>query len=157
MTNQTKKYFLNSLLIIASLRVKKHILKIGGATLFTCLSLLTDARASTRGLNEDFLFGEIHSTLPKPHRETFISTEIVEHQEASKVICGVVAMYQDDIKLPQIACALQLGDYISEVNASYTHTTRTFYLPRVSRKGELILTACDQGIVTRSPYLKNTY
>lgn len=157
MINQKRKPFLNRLLIcVDSLRVNRCLLKIGRVALLVFLSSLADAHASNRSLQDDSLFYEAHPTLRESPREILTRIEYLdpveslERQQAHKVICGVVAMYRENINFSEgISYNLRLGDYISKVNASYTLATRSFYLPRVhTYKGEPILTACDQGIVS---------
>ena len=139
------------------LSLKKYLIKVGCRLLFTSLIFATEVHSSSRDIPEDALFDTIHPGLrryvsPKSDAIAVLPEDIerLERQEAGKAICGVVEMYSQDVNFgKKITYSFQLGNYVQDVNASYTYATRTFYLPRVPISGRrIILTACDQGIVT---------
>jgi hypothetical protein len=156
-----QKTIISSLVHPTTVSLKKRFIKIGCNLLFTSLVLITDACSAGSTISEDRLFNSLHlsSSHQRLHKtaETIsyqkISQEEVlqkwEREEAKKTICGVVAMYGEDVNFgKKITYSLQLGNYISDVDATYTYATRTFYLPRVHINGQIIFTANDKGIVS---------
>lgn len=96
-----------------------------------------------------FIFQISAFALDTPQQQE-IKMKNQEVQLASNVINGVVAMYStSDANLPIRSYPLKLGDYIQQVNASYSPYDQSFYLPRIVLQGnKIILTAADQGIVS---------
>ena len=69
--------------------------------------------------------------------------------KAERIIDGVVEMYGQDVKLGTLYYTLKTDSIVSSVNASYTHSTKTFDLPYVRKSdGRLFATSADRGIVS---------
>jgi hypothetical protein len=154
-----QKTIVDSFVNHSPVSLKRRLTKVGCNLLFIFLVLITDSYSCGSTIFEDRLFDTLHPGFSHPGSYKKIETlsrqigeEALrkwEKQEAGKTICGVVQMYRQDVDFGKpITYSLQLGDYVSDVNASYTYTTRTFYLPRVRAGRQIIFTANDQGIVS---------
>lgn len=155
-----QKTIINSFVHPSIVSLKRRITKVGCSLLFTSLILITDAYSAGSTLCEDRLFDTLHAGLSRqglykqiqtlsPQGEEEKDLQTRERREAGHMIRGVVAMYRQDVNFGKpIKYSFELGNYVLNVNASYTHTTRTFYLPRVRTGRQIIFTANDQGIVS---------
>ncbi len=73
-----------------------------------------------------------------------------ERRNALNIIKGVVSMYSEDVQFnTPIKIRFKIGERAPELNASYTHATKTFEFPHVLRNlKSIVRTALDQGIVS---------
>lgn len=133
---------------------RKKFLKLGCAGLFNLLGIITNSFSS----DPITLFSQ---TGPSRDKRLMWQGEQPNAQKksdirmATKTINGVVDMYKENLtfEIDPYAYQVMLGDVVPSVNASYTHSTQTFWLPTVEKKEWLrgvsvISTACDQGIVS---------
>lgn len=160
-----QKTIINSFVHPSIVSLKRRLTKLGCSLLFTSLILITDAYSAGSTLLEDHLFERLHLGSSRQRSYTPIETILRQREveqreaeealkkwergEAKKTICGVVAMYRQDVDFGKpITYSLRLGDYVSDLDASYTYATRTFHLPRVRKGRQDVSTAGDQGIVS---------
>lgn len=145
--------------------MKRGLLKTGCIVLFTSLAFTAGVNASQRRhISEEFLRDQIHPGLQRSCRQLPQRNEAqqalqefehqqtkMEVQQARKVIDGVISMYSYDVNFDRYIRSYNVdtGRIVREVNASYTHDSRTFEFPRILRNArEIIYTAIDQGIVS---------
>jgi len=151
MIYQTKKTLKDGGSLPTSSPTKKHFLK-GCIALLTSFVFTSDAHASGRGIDEEQLFHGLHPDFSKTHIKTpQEAVRELEIQHAKKFINGVISMYRENVEFGfGIGCYnIETQSFVSELNASYTPSTRTFDLPRVRRNArEIVHTAMDQGIVS---------